>query len=157
MAPGAALDRLLVASFAALLKAGVAKLDWVAQDGVRVRAAAGAASFRRHGTLEPCRGEAEERAQRSCARHAEAGEHQTFLGASAVAGLVAVGGAHPGGCSSVIWGGRIKSSSLRSLRGNLHDTHRGRRHRYRESRSKRRYGRYKTEYTASSRSTKRSR
>src|SRR5208282_1053512 len=59
-----ALEQLLTDSFAALLKTGVAKLDRVAQDGVRVRAAAGAASFRRHSTLEVCRQEAEEQVRR---------------------------------------------------------------------------------------------
>jgi transposase len=56
---GAVLERLLVDSFTALVRAGVASLDRVAQDGVRVRASAGAASFRRHSTLEECRREAE--------------------------------------------------------------------------------------------------
>lgn len=58
---GDALERLLVDGFAALLKTGVARLDRVAQDGVRVRAAAGAASFRRLSTLQECRRAAEER------------------------------------------------------------------------------------------------
>ena len=53
-AQGPVLDGLLVDSFAALIEAGVASLDRVAQDGVRVRASAGAASFRRHATLEAC-------------------------------------------------------------------------------------------------------
>lgn len=48
------LDRLLTQSFAALLHAGVAHLERVAQDGVRVRAHAGAASFRRRRALEEC-------------------------------------------------------------------------------------------------------
>ena len=61
VAHGAVLEQLLADSFAALLKIRAAKLDRVAQDGVRVRAAAGAASFRRHSTLEVCRQEAEER------------------------------------------------------------------------------------------------
>jgi transposase len=52
---GELLERLLVDGFAALLKAGVARLERVAQDGVRVRAAAGAASFRRLSTLRHCR------------------------------------------------------------------------------------------------------
>ena len=56
---GAVLERLLVDSFTALVRAGVASLDRVAQDGVRVRASAGAASFRRHSTLEECRRDAE--------------------------------------------------------------------------------------------------
>jgi transposase len=54
----AVLERLLVDSFTALVRAGVASLDQVAQDGVRVRASAGAASFRRHSTLQECRREA---------------------------------------------------------------------------------------------------
>src|SRR5512134_3741838 len=48
------LDRLLSQSFAACLHAGLADLDRVAQDGIRVRASAGAASFRRRRTLEEC-------------------------------------------------------------------------------------------------------
>src|SRR4051795_6908079 len=52
------LERLLVDSFTALVRAGVASLDRVAQDGVRVRASAGAASFRRHSTLQDCRRDA---------------------------------------------------------------------------------------------------
>jgi len=56
---GVVLERLLVDSFTALVRAGVASLDRVAQDGVRVRASAGAASFRRHSTLQDCRREAE--------------------------------------------------------------------------------------------------
>jgi len=56
---GAVLEWLLVDSFTALVRAGVASLDRVAQDGVRVRASAGAASFRRHSTLQDCRREAE--------------------------------------------------------------------------------------------------
>ena len=55
---GAALEQLLVDSFTALTTAGVASLNRIPQDGVRVRAAAGAASFRRHSTLEECRAEA---------------------------------------------------------------------------------------------------
>jgi len=52
------LDRLLVENVAALAKAGVIDLDTLAQDGMRVRASAGAASFRRRQTLERCREEA---------------------------------------------------------------------------------------------------
>src|SRR3954466_8357905 len=58
VAHGAVLERLLVDSFAAMLKTGHAPLDRVAQDGMRVRAAAGAASFRRRASLERCRVEA---------------------------------------------------------------------------------------------------
>ena len=56
---GAVLERLLVDSFTSLVRAGVASLDRVAQDGVRVRAAAGASSFRRYSTLAECRREVE--------------------------------------------------------------------------------------------------
>jgi transposase len=57
---GTLLERLLVDSFTALVRAGVASLDRIAQDGVRVRASAGAASFRRDSTLEGCRSAAEQ-------------------------------------------------------------------------------------------------
>jgi transposase len=57
---GDVLERLLADSFTALVRAGVASLDRVAQDGMRVRAAAGAASFRRHSTLEESRRDAEQ-------------------------------------------------------------------------------------------------
>jgi transposase len=52
VAHGAALDELLSTSLAALMDAGAIKLQRVAQDGVRVRANAGAASFRRKATLQ---------------------------------------------------------------------------------------------------------
>ena len=46
------LDRLLAEHLAALAKAGLIDLDTLAQDGVRIRASAGAASFRREATLD---------------------------------------------------------------------------------------------------------
>jgi transposase len=46
------LDRLLTEHLAALAKAGLIDLDTLAQDGVRIRASAGAASFRREATLD---------------------------------------------------------------------------------------------------------
>lgn len=52
VAHGKGLDELLSASLAALMTAGAVKLECVAQDGVRVRASAGAASFRRKASLE---------------------------------------------------------------------------------------------------------
>lgn len=52
---GPVLEKLLVDSFSAMLRTGQAALERVAQDGMRVRAAAGAASFRRHASLERCR------------------------------------------------------------------------------------------------------
>lgn len=52
VAHAALLDRLLAEHVAALASAGVIDLSVLAQDGMRVRAAAGAASFRRRATLE---------------------------------------------------------------------------------------------------------
>jgi transposase len=49
---GELLDRLLAQNVAALEQAGVIDLSTLTQDGIRVRAAAGAASFRRRGSLE---------------------------------------------------------------------------------------------------------
>src|SRR5882672_4340607 len=46
------LDRLLAEHVAALAKAGLIDMETLAQDGVRVRARAGAASFRREATLD---------------------------------------------------------------------------------------------------------
>jgi transposase len=53
------LDRLLTQSVAALLAEGLVDWERVAQDGMRVRASAGAASFRRRPTLEEALAEAE--------------------------------------------------------------------------------------------------
>ena len=52
------LEGLLTHSVAVLLKQGLVKLERVAQDGMRVRASAGAASFRRRSRLERCMQEA---------------------------------------------------------------------------------------------------
>ena len=48
------LDDLVSQNIAALMKVGVVTLNAVAQDGMKVRASAGAASFRREPTLEEC-------------------------------------------------------------------------------------------------------
>ena len=48
------LDEVLTDSVAVLVDKGLVKLQRVAQDGMRVRASAGAASFRRRSTLERC-------------------------------------------------------------------------------------------------------
>jgi hypothetical protein len=56
---GELLDQLLTRSVAVLLAEGLVDLDRVAQDGMRVRASAGAASFRRRPTLEEALAEAE--------------------------------------------------------------------------------------------------
>jgi transposase len=57
------LDRLLTESVAALLTEGLVDLERVAQDGMRVRAGAGAASVRRRPTLEEALAEAEAQVQ----------------------------------------------------------------------------------------------
>ena len=57
------LDRSLTRSVAALLAEGLVDLERVAQDGMRVRASAGAASFRRRPTLEEAPAEAEAQVQ----------------------------------------------------------------------------------------------
>ena len=61
---GDRLDALLTESVAALLAAKAVKLKRVAQDGIRVRASAGAASFRRRGTLEAHLADAREQVDR---------------------------------------------------------------------------------------------
>lgn len=58
------LDRLLTHSVAVLMSQGLVKLQRVAQDGVRVRASAGAASFRRKPKLRQCLKEAKEQIDR---------------------------------------------------------------------------------------------
>lgn len=60
----AALDELLTQTIALLLREELVTLRRVAQDGVRVRAGAGAGSFRRRATLERCLDEAQEQVER---------------------------------------------------------------------------------------------
>jgi transposase len=57
------LDNVLTQSVATLMHAGLVTLHRVAQDGMRVRANAGAASFRRRPTLEECQAEAKEQVE----------------------------------------------------------------------------------------------
>ena len=59
----AVLDVLLTQQIAALMHAGAVSLERVAQDGVRVRASAGKASFRRRPTLEKCLAEAQQQVE----------------------------------------------------------------------------------------------
>ena len=59
-AHAAFLDELLTQSVATLMHQGLVTLKRVAQDGMRVRASAGASSFRRRKTLESCQAEARE-------------------------------------------------------------------------------------------------
>ena len=54
------LDQLLTDGVATLLHEGLVQLQRVAQDGMRVRANAGASSFRREPTLQACLQEAEQ-------------------------------------------------------------------------------------------------
>jgi transposase len=60
---GAFLDTWLTTSVAGLLHQDLIVLDRVAQDGMRVRASAGPASFRRAATLDKCLAEAEAQVQ----------------------------------------------------------------------------------------------
>jgi transposase len=55
-----ALERLLTEVLGRLLHAGLVRLEHVAQDGMRVRASAGAASFRRQPSLEKCLAQAQQ-------------------------------------------------------------------------------------------------
>jgi len=64
LAHGDLLDRLLSDSVAALCAEGLASLERVSLDGVRVRASAGAGSFRRRASLEKCRKEAQQLVRR---------------------------------------------------------------------------------------------
>jgi transposase len=57
---GEYLDGVLTHSVAVLMEQGLVTLNRVSQDGTRIRASAGAASFRREETLERCLREAEE-------------------------------------------------------------------------------------------------
>lgn len=67
VAPAAALDLLLTETLAVLLKEGLITLTRVAQDGTRIRASAGAASFRREKSLRRCLAEAEAQVRRCAA------------------------------------------------------------------------------------------
>jgi transposase len=62
-----ALDDLLSQIIASLMAAGAVTLERVAQDGMRVRASAGASSFRRKDRLAACRAEARAQVQRLAA------------------------------------------------------------------------------------------
>ncbi len=57
------LDALLTQSVATLMREGLVTLNRVAQDGMRVRASAGASSFRRRPTLETCQAEARDQVE----------------------------------------------------------------------------------------------
>jgi transposase len=61
---GALLDRLLASGVAALVEQGLVRQDTLAQDGLRVRASAGAASFRRRQRLDELQEAAQNRVQR---------------------------------------------------------------------------------------------
>lgn len=68
----AVLDDLLTQSIATLRHRGIVTLARVAQDGTRIRASAGAGSFRREGTLRACLTEAQKLVERT-RRQAEGG------------------------------------------------------------------------------------
>lgn len=60
---GKFLDQVLTQSVAVLMKQELVTLNRVSQDGIRVRASAGAASFRRQASLERCLQEAQEQVE----------------------------------------------------------------------------------------------
>jgi transposase len=64
LAHGDLLDRLLSESVAVLCAEGLVSLDRLSLDGVRIRASAGASSFRRRPSLEACRKQAEQLVRR---------------------------------------------------------------------------------------------
>src|SRR5438105_4019367 len=64
VAHSALLERLLAQGVAAMVAEGLVKLDLLAQDGIKVRAAAGAGSFRRRGRLDLLSEAAQERVER---------------------------------------------------------------------------------------------
>ncbi len=70
----AKLDTLLTRSVAVLLQEGLVDLEQTAQDGVRIRASAGASSFRRAETLSQCLQQADARVQQLKAARDAAGE-----------------------------------------------------------------------------------
>ena len=72
-----ALDELLTEILAAMMDAGLVTLRCVAQDGMRVRASAGASSFRRESTLQDCLAEAAQQVAKLAAEreHADPGSN----------------------------------------------------------------------------------
>src|ERR1700680_526376 len=60
----AVLERLLAQGVASMVEAGLVSLDTLAQDGLRVRAGAGASSFRRHARLDGLQAGAQARVER---------------------------------------------------------------------------------------------
>jgi len=60
---GEVLDQLLTQTVASLMHEGLIQLNRVAQDGMRVRASAGASSFRRQKTIDRCLEEAKEQVE----------------------------------------------------------------------------------------------
>ncbi|RPI92172.1 MAG: IS1182 family transposase [Chloroflexi bacterium] len=74
----AELDQLLTGSVAALMREGLVDLEQTAQDGVRIRARAGASSFRRQETLEECLRKAQQQVEQlKHERDADAGQPPT--------------------------------------------------------------------------------
>lgn len=72
------LDDLLTRSVAALMSEGIISIEKTAQDGMRIRASAGASSFRRKPTLEECLRKAQAAVeQQKAMQEAGAGEERT--------------------------------------------------------------------------------
>lgn len=81
----AGLDALLTETLAVLLQAGLITLTRIAQDGTRVRASAGAASFRREPSLRRCLAEAAVQVRRCAAEDDAAATTRTTRQAAAQA------------------------------------------------------------------------
>jgi transposase len=79
----AVLDAILTGSVAALMSEGLVDLEHTAQDGVRIRASAGASSFRRVETLTGCLRQAEEQVHRLKAENHTDGEQPLSKGQQA--------------------------------------------------------------------------
>ncbi len=79
----AVLDAILTGSVAALMSEGLVDLEHTAQDGVRIRAGAGASSFRRVETLTGCLRQAAERVHRLKAENHTDGEQPLSKGQQA--------------------------------------------------------------------------
>jgi transposase len=79
---GEALENILTKSVAALISEGVIRVEKTAQDGIRIRASAGASSFRRKPTLEECLKQAQT-AVEQLKEEQQQGEEERSAGAKA--------------------------------------------------------------------------
>jgi len=109
---GAKLDELLTQVLACLMNAKVLRLRRLAQDGTRVRANAGAASFRRGSTLERCHQEAK---GAGCGAAARARRGPRRVGGAGAGGAGARGGGASRACGAAEGAGRARAQSASEL------------------------------------------